>query len=589
VRLGALRQRPTGGTLACGALLLGVGALVLYPTYMLLYGSLWSARPGFPGHFTLAHYVATATDPQTYQVLLTSLLVVAAETLLATAIAVYLAWLVTRTNVPYRPLIEVVAPLAFFVPGLLTAIGWAILANPRNGSLNQLIAAVLRLEEGPIDIYSYGGIVFVMALHSAAFVYLLVVPAFRNLDASLEEGAHMSGAGSWQAFWRITLPLLLPALSGAMLLAFIAGLEAFETPVILGTPARIFLFTNEIHYAMTVSVPPNVGRAMTLGVWLVVLTLLLVALQWRLLGRRAFTTVTGKGYRPQVMDLGAWRWPAFGLFLVYALLAVGLPIGQIFATSFFRVFGLFSWDLFTLDNYRQVLTDPLLGRAARNTLFVAGAAATLVVLLSGGVAYVVVRTRFAGRRVLELLSWLPWTLPGIVLSLAMLWAYIRVPGLYGTVLILLVAYVTHGLPIGTRILAGTMAQYSADLEESARMSGASWWTTFRRVVLTLLRPSLVAAWLLLASIFVRTLSLPVMLTVPGNEVLSVLTLSYWDQGQGAKVAVIAMLTLGLLVLLTLADVAARHQAAIRARFARPAAPPRSSGAPAQAPSLQSTS
>src|SRR5262249_5210561 len=163
--------------------------------------------------------------------------------------------------------------------------------------------------------------------------------------------------------------------------------------------------------------------------------------------------------------------------------------------SFFRVFGLFSWELFTLDNYRQVLADPLLGRAARNTVFVAGAAATLVALLSGLVAYVVVRTRFVGRRALGVLTWLPWTLPVIVLSVAMLWAYIRVPGLYGTILILLVAYVTHGLAIGTRVLAGTMAQYSADLEESARMSGASWWTTFRRVVLTLLRPSLIAAWL----------------------------------------------------------------------------------------------
>jgi iron(III) transport system permease protein len=550
--------RPTVGALAPWVLLVVVGALVLYPTYMLLYGSLWSARPGFPGHFTLEHYVATATSPDTYKVLLNSLLVVGGKTIFATAIAVYLAWLVTRTDVPFRTLIEIVAPLPFFVPGLLTAIGWAMLANPSNGTLNQLIAGALGLAEGPFNVYSYGGIIFVMALHSAAFVYLLIVAAFRNLDAGLEESARLAGAGGWTVFRAVTLPLVLPALSGAVILTFISGLEAFETPVVLGTPARIFLFTNEIHYAMTVSVPANIGRAMTLGVWLVALTLLLVGLQWRLLGRRAYTSVTGKGYRPQVVELHAWRWPAFALFLLYALVAVALPIDQIFATSFFKVFGLLDWSLFTLDNYRQVLLDPLLGRALRNTLFLAVVGGAILVVLSGLVAYVVVRTRFVARRLLELISWLPWTLPGIVLSLAMLWAYIRVPGLYGTIFILLVAYVTHGIPLGTRVLSGTLAQVSMDLEESARMSGASWWTTFTHILLALLRPGIVAAWLLLAALFIRTLSIPVMLMAPGNEVLAVLTLNYWDQGQGQKVAVVAMLMLLLLVSLMLVEMGFRR-------------------------------
>jgi iron(III) transport system permease protein len=564
-----IRSRLSFGALAPWALLVVIGVLVLYPTYMLLYGSIWSARPGFPGHFTVEHYLSTATSLDTYKVLLNSLIIVGGKTILAGIIAVGLAWLVTRTDVPCRTLVEIVAPLPFFVPGLLSAIGWAMLANPRNGTLNQLAAGVFGLEQGPFNIYSYGGLIFVMALHSAAFVYLMVVAAFRNLDAGLEESAQLSGAGRWTVFRVITLPLVLPALSGAILLTFISGLEAFETPVVLGTPARIFVFTNEIHYAMTVSVPANIGRAMTLGVWLVIITLLLVLLQWRLLGRRSYTSVTGKGYRPQVTELGVWRWPAFGLFVLYALVAVVLPIGQIFATSFFKVFGLLDWNLFTLDNYRQVLTDPLLGRALRNTLFLAVAGGILVVFLSGLVAYVVVRTRFVGRRVLEILSWLPWTLPGIVLSLAMLWAYIRVPGLYGTIFILLVAYVTHGLPIGTRALSGTLAQLSMDLEESARVSGASWWATFTRILLALLRPGLVAAWLLLAAMFIRTLSIPIMLMAPGNEVLSVITLNYWDQGQGQKVAVIAMLMLALLVLLMLVELGVRRlEAFLEARKQR---------------------
>jgi iron(III) transport system permease protein len=259
-----------------------------------------------------------------------------------------------------------------------------------------------------------------------------------------------------------------------------------------------------------------------------------------------------------VIELGAWRWPAFAVFLVYTLVAVALPIGQIFAASFFRVFGLLDWSLFTLDNYRQVLGDPLLWRALRNTLFLVVAGGTILVVLCSLIAYVVLRTRFVARRLLELISWLPWTLPGIVLSLAMLWAYIRVPGLYGTVFILLVAYVTHGIPLGTRALSGTLAQFSMDLEESARMSGASWWQAFTRVLLLFLRPGIVAAWLLLAALFIRTLSIPIMLMAPGNEVLSVLTLTYWDQGQGQKVAVVAMLMLFLLVGLMLVEVAFRR-------------------------------
>jgi iron(III) transport system permease protein len=576
-----VRSRLNLGALAPWLLLAAIAVLVLYPTYMLFYGSLWSSRPGFPGHFTVEHYIDTATSLDTYKVLLNSLIIITGKTMLAGAIAVYLAWLVTRTNVPYRAFVEIVAPLPFFVPGLLAAIGWAMLANPRNGTLNQLFAGAFGLEQGPFNIYSYGGIIFVMALHSASFVYLLIVAAFRNLDASLEESAHLSGADGWKVFRTITLPLVLPALSGAVLLTFISGLEAFETPAVLGTPARIFMFTNEIHYAMTVTVPADIGRAMTLGVWLVVLTLLLVAVQWRLLGRRSYASVTGKGYRPKVLDLGAWRWPAFALVLLYALVAVVLPIGQIFASSFFKVFGLLDWNLFTLDNYREVLADPLLIRALRNTLFLAVVCGVIVVFLSGLVAYVVVRTRFVARRVLEMLSWLPWTLPGIVLSLAMLWAYIRVPGLYGTILILLVAYVTHGLPIGTRALSGTLAQLSMDLEESARVSGASWWTAFRCILLALLRPGLVAAWLLLAAMFIRTLSIPVMLMAPGNEVLSVLTLQFWDQGQGQKVAVLAMLMLALLVFLMCLELGfrrletlwAEHKQRTVQRIAAPAAVP----------------
>ena len=551
-------RAPSLATLSRWLLFAATALMVLYPVSWLVRGSLWSSRPGADGFLTLAHYARTFGNLDTWGLLVNSLHISGAKSLLACIIGIFLAWLVARTDVPLRGWIEVLAPLPFFIPGLLSAMAWAILANPSNGLLNTLLAAVFGLDKGPLNVYSSGGMAFVMALSSSAFVYLLVLGAMRNMDTGLEESARLSGAGGLQTFFTITLPLLLPALSGAAVLTFISGLESFETPIILGTPGKVFVFTNEIYYHIRWTTPPAYGAAMTLAVLLTILMLLMVLFQWRLLGRNSYTTVTGRGYQPPPIPLGRWSWPALALVALYLLFALVLPIGLIIVTSFFSVFGFFSWQTLTLENYLGVFRDHQFARALVNTIILAVGGGLLTMLLSGLVAYVLVRTRFALRRVLELITWLPWALQGIVLSLAMLWAYIRLPiPIYGTVWVLLLAYVTHGLPLGVRTMSGVLVQVSPELEESARLSGASWQRTFVDVVLALVRPGFVAGWFLLGYLFMRQLSIAVMLYGPGSEVLSMLSLRAWERGVGGQAAAIATIMLLIMVAFLLVEVGIR--------------------------------
>lgn len=550
------------------ALLALVSAMVLYPVHWLVRGSFWSSRPGAPGEFTLQHWQNTLSDPNTWQLLLTSVGIAGAKTIAALAIGVFLAWLVTRTEIPFRSVIEIIAPLPFFVPGLLVTMGWAVLANPTNGLVNQAIASVLGLQRGPFDIYSANGIVFVLSLPSAAFVYLLMVGPMRNMDSSLEEGARMSGSGPVRAFLTVTMPLLLPALSTAAILTFITGLESFETPAILGTPGKVFVFTNQIYEHLRWKLPAEYGPAMTLGVLLTVVMLLLVLAQWRLLGRRSFTTVTGRGYRAHPVPLHGWTVPVLLVFASYAFVAVVLPIGLIIVTSFFRVYGYYSLDTITFDNYVAMVSERQFASALTNTLVLSLGGGFVTMLLGSAVAYVALRTRFPLRRMLDGVAWLPWALPGIILSVAMLWSYIRLPiPIYGTIWVLVLAYVTFGLPLASRTMSGVLGQVSPDLEESARVLGASWRRSFVDILLALVRPGFVAGWFLVGFLFMRTVSVPSMLYGPGSEVLSMYSLRAWENAQGSVAAAIATLMLALMVLFIAADQLLRRWE--RRRAARP--------------------
>lgn len=549
---GSLRRRRrvrfTPGFFAMSAVSLLTGFLVLYPLGMLIYGSFWTSRPGLPGTFTLDNYITAYTDLETYQLFANTVLLIGTKTLIAGVLAVLLAWIVTRTDTPFRGLLEILIIAPYFVPGIFEAIGWILLLSPRSGAINVAAMQLFGLSEPLFDIYSLAGMIWVMALGSTSFMFLLVVSALRTMDASLEEAARSSGAGSLRIALTITLPLIAPVVFGAVMLSFIRALDSFEIPVLLGTPAGVYVFSNRIYAAVEQDYPVNYGLATALGVTFTLCVLAFIALQNKILHGKEFFVVTGKGYKPHVMRLGRWRWATFGFCIAYFLVATALPLSQIVVSSFSRVFGLFGPDMFTLRNYAAILADDRLWRGLTNTLMVGGSAAVLTMLLCAFIAYIVTRTRYPGRRVLDTVAWLPWTIPGVVAGLGFLWAYISLPSpvpLYGTTGLLMIAFITGGLPLGVRLMAGGLMQIGPELEESSRVHGASWQYTFRRVVLPLVRPTLAAGVLMLFVGFSRSVSSVVLLAAHGTELLAVLLFQYTLNGQMQVVSALAMVLLAI--------------------------------------------
>jgi iron(III) transport system permease protein len=532
------RVRLNGGFVAMSLVTLLVAFLVLFPLGMLLFGSFWTARPGFAGTWTLDNYVKAYTSIETLQVLATTVLLVGAKTLVAVGLATTMAWIVTRTDTPWRGGLEVLMTLPFFIPGLLEAIAWIELLSPNAGTLNVWLKS---MGLGPLSIYSLGGMIWVMALGSTSFIFLLLVNALRNMDASLEESARASGAGAVRTAVTVTLPLMAPIILSAGMLSFIRAMDSFEVPVLLGLPAKVFVFSNRIYAAVQYDYPVNYGLATALGVSFFGLMIALIYVQNRFLRGRDFSIVTGKGYKPRTVRLGRFRWVTFAFAIGFFFVATALPLSQVFIGSFLKVFGLPKWELFTFDNYLAILSDLTLWRGLINTFIVCGAAAAIAVLLCTMVAYITTRTQYVARRPLELISWLPWAIPGIVAGLGMLWAYITLPvPLYGTLVLLVIVLVTTGLPLGTRLMSGVMVQLGRELEESSRVHGASWQYTFLHVVAPLLKPALAGAFLLLFVGFSRAVSATILFVGPGTELLAVTLFSYSQAGRFQLVSALAI-------------------------------------------------
>lgn len=530
---------------ALGSVLALLLFLTAYPMAMLLYGSLHSTPPGEAGVFTLDGYRAMLSTDNGV-VLLNTVGLSLVKTVLAMTLALFLAWIVARTDTPHRGLLEVLITLPFYIPPILTAMAWGMLASPKGGLINLVWTGLTGSREPIVNIYSYGGVVWHMMQYSTPFLFLLMVGAFKSMDPALEESSRMSGASGWTTFRRVTLGLMLPVTTSAFILSFIRGVESFESALFFGTPAGIEVITTQIYHLIHHLGKPDYPQATALALFIMALMFALVAWQWRLLGGRDFFTVTGKGYRPNVTRLGRWRWATFTFCIVFFAVTVVVPVGQLVIGSFFKFFGFYRWNMLTVEHYRAVWDNRLFWRALGNTLLLGLMGATATMLLGGIVAYVVVRTRFRVRRALEVLAWLPWMMPGMVLGVGLLWAYAWMPGpiqLYGTLWALLVAYVTLGTPLAVRIMSGAFAQLAWELEECSRVHGAGWSTTFRRILLALAWPSFAVGWILIFFIILRELSASILLYSVGNEVLSVVVMRLWGEGKAEQVSVIALVML----------------------------------------------
>lgn len=546
----ALDTTRLGRNAALTLLLLLLLFLTAYPLAMLVYGSLHSAPPGQAGTFGLDGYRAMLTWANA-GVLLDTVGLSLAKTGLSLVLALFLAWIVARTDTPYRSTLELLVTLPFYVPPILTAMAWGMLATPKGGLINVAWTGLTGSREPLVNVYSYGGVVWHMMQYSTPFLFLLIAGALRSMDPALEESSRMSGASAWTTFRRVTLGLMLPVTTSAFILSFIRGVESFESALIFGAPAGIEVITTEIYHLIHHVSTPDYPQATALALGIMVLMFGLVAWQWRLLGGRTFATVTGKGYAPRVTRLGRWRWATFAFCLLFFAVTVVLPVGQLVVGSVFEFVGFYRLDTLTLEHYRAVWDNRLVWRALGNTLLLGVLGATATMLLGGVIAYVLVRTRFGVRRALEVLAWLPWMMPGMILGVGLLWAYAFLPGpvqLYGTPWALLVAYVTLGTPLAVRTMAGAFAQLALDLEECSRVHGAAWGTTFRRILLALAWPSFAVGWILVFFLVLRELSASILLYSVGNEVLSVVVLKLWTEGKAEQVSVIALVMLALVFL-----------------------------------------
>jgi iron(III) transport system permease protein len=528
------------------ALLAVTTVMVVYPLGMVLYGTVKDGAPGQPGGFTLAHWRAVLGDADTYRVLLNSILIAVPRTLLALLLATGFAWCIARTTTPGKRVLEGLLVFLFFLPELPWVLAWMLLGAPNVGLLNQWLRAIVPGVDTFINVYSYAGLIVLGAVRSAPVLFLFVYPAFQAMDATLEEAARMAGAGGWRTIWRVNLPLLMPALLASGILSFVVAMESFEIPQLLGTPAKIFVFTTRIYDLAYGGHVARFGPAMVLAVLLLLLTVSLIVVQWRLLKGRAFTTISGRGYRARPVDLGRWRWVPFTAIVGFFVVFGALPFAVLLLNSFMELSGFLSWELFTTRHWTDALGRTAVLTSIKDTLLVSVAAATLGVILSAVISYVVTRTTWAGRKILDLVAWGPWAVPGLVMALGFLWAFVWLP-IYGTPWLLVLVLVARGLPVGSRFFTATMVQLGAELEESARIHGASWLRVFVRIWVPLLRPAILGAWILLFVIAVRVLDLVVLLAGPGSRMLSADIFFWTVSGRQEAASVLALLQTALVM------------------------------------------
>jgi iron(III) transport system permease protein len=508
------------------------------------------------GHFTLASFRTAYSDAGLFDMTLNSFAFAMGSTTLAVVLGTGLAHLVVRTDVPFKALMFGASLVPLIIPGILHTIAWFFLLSPQIGVLNLLLIRPLTGHD--FNVTSIPGMILVEGLHLTPLVFLLMVASFRSMDPSLEESAIMSGAPLRKVFFRITLPLARPALYAAILIMAVRTLESFEVPAVLGLNQHIWVFTSRIWSTLN-AVPPDYSTAGAYAMSLLVLTSIGVFWHGRLTRRsRAYQTVTGKGFRPRPIPLGKWKWPATALIFAYFVVSVVLPLAILFYASMQSYYAPptgYTLTHGTWDNYKAVFHDPLVQHGFKNSLILALASATVVMLIAAVASWIVVRTKLRGRWLIDNLAFLPLTIPGLVLGVAILSIYLRTPWLpiYGTLWILFIAYLTRYIPYGMRYSSTSMFQIGRELEESAQMSGAGWFQVFRRIVLPLLVPGFVAGWIYIVIVSVRELGSSVLLYSPGREVLSIAIWEMWRNGQFPELCALGILMVsGLIVLVGIA-------------------------------------
>jgi iron(III) transport system permease protein len=549
--------RALAGWFWSAALLVVLAFLVLYPVAMLLLGALTNTNPVVDGFgvfdLSLANFVTVLRNPNVHLALINSLIACAGGTALAVGIGLTFSWIVVRTNTPWKGFVGAASLIPLFVPPLVAGVAWSILGSPKSGLVNTMLkwAGI----DWRIDLYSLTGLILVFGMYYAPYVYMFTASALRNMDPSLEDAAEISGVGPVRTLFTVTFPLIAPAIISGALLSFIVMLGIYGIPAVLGAPANISVLTTYI-FQLTNWSPPLYSTAAAVAIILMVVTGALVLLQQRVLAGRSYTTVAGKAFRPRALDLGPWRWFTLALALIYLVVVVVLPTLALIVAAFRRFLfipsmaSLFEMKNYSLIHFYSIFDNPLTMRSIWNTMEVGLITAVLGGALAFAIGYTVHRSQAPGRRGIDVVATLPVAIPGLVIGVAYLWAWIGLPGgLYGTIWILALAFVARFMPDTMKSLSTSFLQIHRELEEAAWVCGKGLLGTIRTIVLPLARPGTIAAMTLLFILAIRELGSSLFLYSTDTMVMAVLLLDYYEGGNTGKTAAFSLVQTVLLAVL----------------------------------------
>ena len=530
---------------------------VLLPFLLIIWTSLKVAHPGDPEFlqlsFTTANYFRAFAIREFWEASLNTFYFASVSTLFSFVLGTFLAWTVVRTNTPLAQLIGMITLGRIIIPGVIITISWILLASPSIGILNYFITETTGVRRF-LNIYSFWGMVWVQSLEMAPLAYLLMSAAFQSTDPRLEEASAIAGAGAWSTFYRVSLPLILPATAASALLLFIQTVESFEVPLLLGGRARVPVYTTEVYFN-TSRTPTDWGLASTYAMMLLVLSMALLFVYFRLVRHtERYQTITGKDFKPRRIDLGAWRYVTCGLSLLLVFLITGLPFIMMLYASLMPRFQPPTLEAFrdvTLINYRSLLADWNYSvRPLWNSTLLGVGSASVVMLLVAAISYFVNKSRIRGRKILDFLGFAPIALPSVVLGTAFLWFYLLVPlPVIGSLSIIGLAYLTRYMPYALRFVSTSMVQIHSELEEAAAVAGGTWWKNLYRIYLPLLRPGLMAGWFWVMVHAYRELTIALMLARSRNRTAAVIIFDLWSNGSFPQLSAFGVLMFLILIVL----------------------------------------
>lgn len=533
-----------------------LGFLIIYPIFMLGVGAVSTGGPtSADSTIGFDAFLRVVQDPNVLRVTWNTLVVCTGGTIIAVVVGLFFSWVTARTNTPFARAIEATSIMPLLIPPLVAGVAWSILGSPQTGLLNVLLSGLgLPIK---VNFYTPLGIIVIFGIYYAPYVYMFTASAMKNMDPSLEEAAAISGVSTWKTIFQITLPLIMPAIIAGSMLSFVVMLGIYGIPATLGTPERYTVLTTYI-YELLSSAPADFNRAAATSLILIFVTALAVIAQQRVLKGKSFVTVSGKAFKPRRIDLGRWRYVTLAVSIIYLFIAVVLPMGALVVGSLRKFLylpnaaSLFDFSAYSLDHFERLFSNSLTTLSLVNTLKIGVITAIVGGILSFMLAYTIYRTKLPFRRLIDIISTLPIAIPGLVIGVAYIWAWISLPGgIYGSIWILALAFVARFIPDTVKSLSTSLLQIHTELEEASLICGRGRLYTIRKIILPLIAPGLVSSMSLLFILAIRELGSSLFLYSSKSLPMSVLLVNLYEGGNFGVTAAFSVVQTAILVVVVL--------------------------------------